>query len=108
MELTKDAKKLLHVLYTSYCDKRKNDIPKSKACCFGGSPKIHQDLLPEWMFEDVDDTCRELSRAGLINCLWADNIAIQVTLPASTIALMENRAKNNLLAAGEFVSKFIP
>lgn len=108
MELTKDAKKLLHVLYNAYCDKRKKDIPKSKACCFGGSPEIHHELLPDWTFEDVDDTCRELSRAGLIDCFWADNIAIHVTLPASTIALMENRTKNNLIAAGEFLSNFIP
>ena len=107
MELSKDAKKLIKVLYDSYCDKRKNGLSKSQSKSCGGSPEIHQNLLPDWIFEDVDDTCRELSRAGLINCLWADDIAYAVFLSDSAIALMENKTKNNLLAASDFISKFL-
>lgn len=107
MELTKDSEKLICIMYKSYLEKRKAGLPKSQANTFGSSHNIHEELCPEWIFEDVDDTCRELSRAGLLNCFWADNIAYSVNISDSGIILMENRFKNGLMGVIEFLSKFI-
>ena len=60
------------------------------------------------MFEDVDDTCRELSRANLLNCFWADNIAYNVILSDNAIIYMENRFKNGLTEVLEFIDKIKP
>lgn len=108
MELTKDAEKLICLLYKSYLQKRKSGIPKSEATCFGSSHNIHEQLCPELIFEDVDDTCRELSRADLLNCSWADNTAYHVTLSDNAIIYMENRFKNGLAEVLEFVEKIKP
>lgn len=75
MELTKDSEKLICLIYKDYLEKRKSGLSKSKANEFGSSHDIHERLCPNWIFEDVDDTCRELHRAGLLTCFWADNIA---------------------------------
>lgn len=105
MELTKDAEKLICLLYKSYLQKRKSGISKSQATCFGSSHDIHEQLCPDLIFEDVDDTCRELSRADLLNCLWADNIAYHVILSDNAIVYMENRFKNGLSEVLEFIDK---
>lgn len=108
MELTKDSDKMICVLYKDYLEKRKSGLSKSKSNAFGDSHNIHQNLFPDWIFEDVDDTCRELSRSGLLNCLWADGIAYKVSLSDIGIIYMENRFKSNILSITEFISKFIP
>lgn len=106
--LTKDSDKLICVMYKSYLEKRKSGISKSNATHFGSSHVIHEELLPKWLFEDVDDTCRELSRAGLIKCLWADDIAYDVWISDLGITYMENRFKNGLAEIADFIAKFIP
>lgn len=107
MNLTKDSEKLICLLYKDYLEKRKSGLSKSKANSFGSSHNIHENLCPDWIFEDVDDTCRELSRAGLLHCLWADDIAYNVNLSDSGIIYMENRFKNGLLGVADFLSKFL-
>ncbi len=94
VKLTRDADALICVLYKEYIQRRKKSIPKQKACDFGGSPNIHEKLMPKWSFEDVDETCRELSRAGLLKCLFADDIAYHAVLTDSAIVYMENRFKD--------------
>lgn len=106
--LTKDSDKLICVMYKSYLEKRKSGIAKSRAKHLGSSHVIHEELLPKWSFEDVDDTCRELSRAGLIDCSWADNIAYEVRISDLGITYMENRFKNGLSEVVDFITKLIP
>lgn len=107
MELTRDSEKLICVMYKDYLEKRKSGQSKSQANSFGSSHNIHERLLPDWIFEDVDDTCRELSRAGLLNCMWADDIAYRVRISDQGIIYMENRFKNGLSGVIDFISKFI-
>lgn len=107
MTLTKDSDKLICILYKSYLESRKAGESKSIARSFGSSHDIHINLCPDWSFNDVDDTCRELSRAGYLNCLWADNIAYEVYLSDDGIIFMENRFKNRLKDVADFISKFI-
>ena len=106
--LTKDSDKLICVMYKSYLEKRKSGISKSEANQFKSSHAIHEDLLPKWLFDDVDDTCRELSRAGLIECSWYDNNAYNVRISDLGISYMENRFKNGLSEVIDFITKFIP
>lgn len=107
MDLTKDSEKLLCILYKSYLEKRKSGIPKSIAKSFGSSHDIHESLCPNWIFEDVDDTCRELSRSGMLNCFWADNIAYYVNLSDLAISYMDNRFKNNLKDVINFLASLL-
>lgn len=107
MELTKDSDKLICLMYKDYLEKRKSGITKSIAKNFGSSHDIHRRLCPKWIFEDVDDTCRELSRAGFIDCIWADNIAFHVRISDSAIMYLENRFKNGLLDVLNFLTNFL-
>lgn len=94
VKLTNDSEKLICIMYKNYLEKRKSGLTKSESNYFESSHVIHEGLLPEWSFDDVDDTCRELSRAGLISCLWADNIAVNISISDLGIVYMENRFKN--------------
>lgn len=107
-EISRDADKLLCVLYKSFLEKRKIGASKSEAKHFDSSHNIHEQLLPSWLFDDVDDTCRELSRNGFLDCLWGDNIAYQVWLSDKAIVYMENRFKNGLTEVVNFVANFLP
>lgn len=108
MELTKDSKKLVKLLYKQYHKQRKSGQSKSKAAFLGSSHNIHQTLCPKWRFQDVDDACRELSRTGFLKCVWADNIAYQVQISNSAIVYMESRSKNCISVLIDFIAKFIP
>lgn len=107
MNLTKDSQKLICILYKSYLEKRKSGYSKSNANNFGSSHDIHKNLCSNWLFDDVDDTCRELSNIGLLNCMWADNIAYIVRISDQGIIYMENRFKNGLVGVIDFLTKFI-
>lgn len=99
VQLTKDAEYLICSIYSEYLEKRKNGINKEDAKCVGGSEEIHKTLMQEWPFEDVDETCWELNRAGMLHCVSADNIAYYSTLTDAAIIYMENRFGSKLDAA---------
>lgn len=111
IQLTKDADALICVLYKEYLQRRENGIPKSTAKRFGGSPNIHSQLMSKWSFEDVDETCRELSRAGLLKCFYADNIAYDALLSDAGIIYMEKRFANGLKSVLNYLERikaFLP
>ena len=94
--LTNDADYLLSVLYKNYKERRKNGENKSDAKFMGSSKHIFMTLLSEWTFDDVDETCRELDRAEMLQCLYADNVVVDSLLEDAAIIYMENRFKNGL------------
>lgn len=96
ISLTKDSDALICVLYRDYLKKRKSGTAKSDAKWFGSSEFIQRDLIPKWSPEDTDETCRELHRAGLLTCEYADNRVIFCILSDAGIAYMENRFANGL------------
>ena len=96
IRLSKDAAKLLGLMYKSYLAKRSAGKTKREARHFGSSHYVHEYLIPEWQFEDVDDTCRELSRAQILQVLWADNIAYEIHLTDFGITTMENIVPDKL------------
>lgn len=108
INLSKDAEKLICTVYKNYLEKRKNGIPKTTAKNLISSHYIHTHFLPSWAFKDIDDTCRELSRAGLLNCAWADNIAYHVEISYMGIIYLENRFKNGLKEVIGFLTEILP
>ena len=106
--LTKDADKLLCILYKDYLIKVKNGLSKSKSSYFGDSNEITTKYLPNCHPEDVAKTCWELHSSGYLTCSSGDDLANHVTFTPNGIAYMENRFKNNLKEVIDCISKFIP
>lgn len=96
MQLTKDADALLCVLYKEYLHRRDAGLPKVKSRYFGDSKFIQAALMQKWSLEDVDETCRELSRRKLLECYFFDNLAAEVILTDDALACMERRFSNGL------------
>lgn len=96
IELTKDAEYLLCALYKQYKECRKSGVSKSDARLTGSAQNIRDTVMPEWSFDDVDETCRELSRAGYLDCRFADNVTWNSSLTDRAIIYMENRFVNGI------------
>ena len=96
IRLTKDADALICVLYKSYLEQRKAGVQKAQAKYFDGSEHIHSKLMSKWSLDDIDETCRELSRAGLLHCGYGDDVVCEAALSDDAIIYMENRFKNGL------------
>ena len=106
--LSKDAKKMLYVIYKEYLSKRKNNISKSKSKIIGSALNIQQHLFKNWTLEDVEETMRELDRNKFLDYLYADNTIHFSKLTDYAIATMENQKKEIFLNITDFITKFIP
>lgn len=71
--LTNDSKLLLCSLYKEYLNRRKHGINKREAIFFKNIGYIYDNIMPKWYYEDINETCRELERAYLINCCYSDD-----------------------------------
>lgn len=97
VRLTNESDYLLTVLYREYLNRRKLSMSKDLARMFDkGSIEIHQNLVPNWSFDDVDETCKELSRAGMLECFFADDITNTCSLTDDAIILSENKFADGL------------
>lgn len=105
IRVTKDSDALICLLYKQYCQQRKNGVPKSSAKMFGSSDEIQKTIAPKWTFDDVDETCRELHRAELIECFYADNVVQDCWLSDYGIIYMENRFKDGLNSVLDYLEK---
>lgn len=109
IQLSKDADYLICLIYKRYIEMRDNGISKSDAKTIGDSHDAHENIVPEWSFEDTDDTCRELINKGLLdNRIYVDDICGYMSLSDDGIVYMENRFKNGLKEITDFIAKFIP
>lgn len=104
-KLTNDADYLLCVLYKNYKERRKNGENKDDAKIMNSSEHIFMTLLSEWKYEDVDETCRELHRADLLDCFYADDVVEFSILTDAAIIYMENRFKNGISEILDTISK---
>lgn len=91
IKLTKDADALICLIYKYYLELHDIGFSKADAKILGSSEEILQNIIPEWTFNDVDDTLRELDRAGLLSILYAEDICYEVILNDEAIIYMENR-----------------
>ena len=100
--LTKDADKLICIIYKVYLQRIKSGNSKSSAVCFA-SYEFQKDF-PNLKEDDIVTELSELKKNNLIE-LWIDGSFI---LLANGIVYMENRFKNGLAEVTDFISKFIP
>lgn len=105
-ELTKDSYKLLCVLYKDYLEKIKQGHSKSDSSYFGNSDEISTKYFPDSHPEDISNSCWELYRSKYLSCLAGDDIAYEVVITSTGIALMENRFKNNIKEITNFITQF--
>jgi hypothetical protein len=105
INLTKDADALICLLYKQYRQRLKDDVPKVQAKMFGSSEDIQKTIAPKWTLEDVEETCRELSRSGLLECFYADDMVYQSWLTDTGIIYMENRFKDGLDSVLDYLGK---
>lgn len=104
-DLTKDAKYLLSKIYAEYLANINNGISKNRAKIIGSSQSINKNLVPEEIFEDTDETMKELGRAGYVKNTYADDVVYFSVLTDKTIIYMENRFSNNVKKIVDFISK---
>lgn len=104
MELTKDADKMICVIYKSFLQARKNGCAKADARRFNKSALKGFPAFETWNPRDISDTLLEIGRKGLVKIY----IGGDFELSDSGIIYMENRFKNGLLEVTDFISKFIP
>lgn len=94
--MTNDADYLLCCIYKGYVEQRKAGAFREDAMMFGDAEAIQEDYAQLWPIDDIEDAIRELSRANLVDCLWADDTFVFGCLTTNGLILMENRFKNNL------------
>lgn len=105
IKLSKDADYLICLIYKYYLELRDNGIPKSKAKILGSSEEINNNIIPEWSFDDVDDTCRELGKVNLLSIGYADDVCYHVLLNDEAIIHMENRFANKIKNLLDYIDK---
>lgn len=108
LQLTKDSDALICLMYKKYCQDRKEGKSKIDAKRFGSVENIHKCLTPKWACEDVDETLRELSRAGMIKCRFGDGIILDSQFTDDGIIYMESRFQTNVKKIIEHIAKIAP
>ncbi len=93
------------MIYKEYLQRRKNGCSKTSAKKFGGSRNINDTLVPKWLFDDVDDTCRELSKEKLLNIAYADDICYIVELSDNGISYMQHRFGDKLEKIVDYITR---
>ena len=106
--LSKDAATLFHALYTEFLARRKVGQPKSEARMFDSAESIKNDFVPQMLLADVNDAMRELSKAGYLNNDYGSDTITVCELTDGAIADCEKIIGDKILAAADFISKFIP
>ena len=107
-KLTNAADRLACIMYKDYLDWRRAGMPKADAKEFGSSKSIHRQLLPSALFEDVDESCRELDRADYVSIQYDFDVVQGVALSDIAIIYMGNRFRDGAVGVTKFLSHFIP
>lgn len=105
-QLSKEADKLICILYKEYLERIKKSISKRNSKMFSGSEYVHESIISKWSVEDIDEICRELSRKGYIECFYGGGSVQHFHLLDDAIVYMENRFKNGLKEVMETVQLF--
>lgn len=100
--LTDEADYLLCILYDAYRTRIKNGTPPSDAKFFGGAESIQSNFCQNWSTYEIDEAARELSLAGLVQCVFADNTFAVLVLNRIAISSMQHRFSDK---AGQLLSR---
>lgn len=104
IKLTKEADKLLAVMYSAYRARRKEGQGKSTARHFDGMYLASLPPCCDWPEEDFSGAMHELSRSGLV----VENIIGDCDLSEKAVSILEDRVTDGLVDAASFVAQFIP
>lgn len=107
MDISKDSKKLLFLIYKSYLKKREDGMSRSNAISFGTSEDIYHDIMPESSADDVKSFLYELKNAGYIQGSDYDNKLCICELTNKAIVTLENYPKETFVSIASFLANFI-
>lgn len=102
-ELTRDADKMICIIYKMYLERIKNGMSKTSSNDFEEDFYKSDKLLSKWHPDDVTTTFLELGQKNFIRIFITGNFEIT----NQAIIYMGNRFKNGLLDVIDLVSKFI-
>ena len=102
VSLTKDADKLICVIYKEYLSRRKAGADKRSAKDFGDPFSWPESFSQEFSVNDFSDTLPELKHAGLINLYIHDGFQIK----DDAIIYMEQRFPDGISGVLEWMAKF--
>lgn len=102
-ELTKDADKMICIIYKMYLEKIKTGMSKVASNAFEEDFYKSDKLLSKWHDDVVTMTFLELGQKEYLKIYITGNFEIT----NQAIIYMENRFKNGLLDVVDLVSKFI-
>ena len=104
IKLTKEADKLLAVMYNEYLTRRKEGQGKSSARCFEETYLAGLTPISAWPEEDVFDAINELGRKGLAKVY----ISGSCVLTDDAIAILEDRFVDGLKEVAQHIVQLIP
>lgn len=105
--LTKDAKKLLYILYKEYLNRRKHNVAKTRATDFDSASSVQFNFMPNELLEDVEEYMRELGRNDFLENFYADDTIYSCYLTDYAICTMETLPKDTLVSVANFISQFL-
>ncbi len=108
IELTKESKALICLLYKHYLDQRKAGKSIEMARYLGHDTVIQKTIAPKWPLDDVTELCWSLERKGLVQTTLGEDRANNVTFTDKGIIYMESRGKNVLKTLMELSKIVLP
>ena len=104
IQLTKDSKQLLAIIYKEYLSKINNGVSKNSAKRIGHISDIYE-LVPDWLPDDVLETMNELSRSEYVCNKYGNNTIIDSYLLDKTIIYFENKNINTIKTIADWILK---
>lgn len=107
IQLTKDSKELLAIIYKEYSDRINNGIDKRTAKTISGGSDELSRLAPTWLYDDLKETMYELQRKGFLKCQNASNKIYHAWITDELIIYMETvipRTAKKILSAIDILS----
>lgn len=103
--LTNDAKFLISSMYATYIKRRKEKISKEESRNFQSIDYIKENIMPEWTYDDILDTCFELRRHGYISATSGSNTLYLIGITTDAIAELEVSFKDKLDTVLDYAGK---
>ena len=104
--LTKDADKLISIIYARFLNKRNQGFSKSDAKQFDDFETLHSEVNIKDSVEDIKDTGEELKKLGFLDYkVYITGETSPIILTDSAIVYMENRFKNGAKEVLEYIEK---
>ena len=102
ISLTKDADKLVCLIYKEFLTRRKRGDAKSRAKDFGDPTKWPESFLSEFSADDIEDALAELNQVGIVK-LYINN---GFQLENGGLIYMEQRFPNGLAQVLDWLGRF--